>query len=216
MKLLLVLLSMISTEVFAHGGEDHSAPVAGGGTVSPTTTGSMLKLVSYPGPLEVLVKYPAPELNKPVTGRIFFADQATNHPVDPAVIELTFPGALGAEITKPPKKISDGIYEFSALFIRDTGHTALLRVTTGGNEHLTTLSPFYAGTSAERALTATVATASASEKETRFSMWILLPLILLLVGLGIFLLRKRRERLAVVAAGTRSVTTVTESRTTDV
>lgn len=179
------------TPIFAHGGEDHSAPAS---APSIAVGGSMLKLVSYPGNLEVFVKYPAPKLNEPVSGRIFFADYATNHPVNPTVIELSFPESALASVTKQPVKLSDGVYEFIAVFKRDTSHTALLKVNVDGIEYLTTLSPFFAGESAEQQLHNH---AVIEEKTTGFSIppWLIVVGLVAVVLLVLWLLRRRRKHL---------------------
>ena len=97
MKILILLILIVAGTAHAHGGEDHSAPAAS--QTATAASGAQLTLVSYQGALEIFVKYPAPELNEAVTGRIFFADYATNHPVNPASIVLSFPGALGAKVS---------------------------------------------------------------------------------------------------------------------
>jgi hypothetical protein len=207
MKVIILLMLLVS-RAFAHGGEDHGAST----TTMPVATGTQLKIVSYPGTLEVLVKYPAPVLNEPVTGRIFFADYASNHPLDPTSIELSFPGALGAKVTKQPTKVSDGVYAFEAVFERDTNHTALLEYSYADAEQLASLSPFYAGTSATRQLSATKATTS--HDSNSFPTWTLLPIALGLAVLGYVLFRRRRKIL--LLAKSKGTTTVTESKTTTV
>ncbi len=187
----LVGFASTTTHAFAHGGEDHSAPAS---APSIAVGGSLLKLVSYPGNLEVFVKYPAPKLNEQVTGRIFFADYATNHPVNPAVIEISFPESAWASVTKQPVKLSDGVYEFTAVFKRDTSHTALLKVTVDSIEYLTTLSPFYAGASAEEQLHPQHAVEVLS-KGFSIPTW---TIIVALVGVALlvfWLLRRRRRHL---------------------
>ena len=191
MKILLILILLFARSAQAHEGEDHGAAAT---TQAPTSSGAQLTLVSYQGALEVFVKYPKPELDKEVVGRLFFADYATNHPVNPTAIELSFPGALGAKVTRQPTKISDGVFEFTAIFVRDTGHTALLRYTYGDAEQLTSLSPFFAGTSAERHLAATNATAAEHEDESVFPTWTLIPIALGLAVLSYVLFRRRHAR----------------------
>lgn len=209
---LLLMLLLVAANAYAHGGEDHSAPSASVGPVS--AGGSQLRLVSYPGSLEVFLKYPPPVLNEPIVGRLFFAEYASNHPVDPSAIELSFPGALGAKVTKQPAKISDGVYEFTAVFVRDTGHTALLKYNYEGADQLATLSPFYAGTSAERQLMA-ASDATDTTDSDGFPQWILLPIAAGLAVLGFVLFRRRRKRLALITSKP-GATTITETKTTTV
>lgn len=216
MKVLIVILLLISSKAFAHGDEDHSA------TTAPATTpsgggaglamGSQLKVISYPGNLEVLAKYPVPALDQPITGRIFFAEYASNHPVNPTVINLSFPGALGAKVTRQPTRISDGVYEFTAVFVSDTSHTALLRYTYGDAEQLATLAPFYAGASAQRQLATSGTTVTASDEDTS-PRWLFIPLAIGLLVLGYVLFRRRRQRLLLVAKG-KGNTTISEIKTT--
>lgn len=195
MKILLILIMLLAQSAQAHEGEDHGAAAAS--TQTPASSASQLTLVSYNGTLEIFVKYPKPALDEPVIGRLFFADYATNHPVNPSGIELSFPGALGAKVTKQPTKISDGVFEFTAVFVRDTGHTALLRYTYGEAEQLASLSPFFAGTSAERQLVATNAAGAMKEDESVFPIWTLIPIALGLAVLGYVLFRRRRHRLLI-------------------
>jgi hypothetical protein len=208
MKITIVLLLLLASRAFAHGGEDHGA--AASHVATPVASGSQLKLVSYPGTLEVLVKYPAPVLDKPVVGRLFFADYASNHPVDPTGIELSFPGALAAKVTKQPTKVSDGVYAFEAVFVRDTNHTALLKYTYADAEQLASLSPFFAGTSATRQLTAAHTTAVKDEGYS-FPGWLLIPIALGLGVLAYVLFRRRRKVLLV--AKSQGTTTVVETKT---
>lgn len=181
---------LLSINAFAHGGEDHSKPSA-----TPTTSigGAVLKVVSYPGNLEVLVKYPAPTLNEAVTARIFFADFASNHPVNPSVVELSFPESAGARITKQPVKLSDGVYEFAAVFSRDTSYTALLRLVVADTEQLATLSPFYAGPSAERQLLGTTTAPEKSNEGISMTTWLLVALFACFAVAAFWLIRKRRR-----------------------
>jgi hypothetical protein len=211
MKIFLILLLLLTSDALGHEGEDHGTAST---STTPAATGSQLKLVSYQGSLEVFVKYPAPILNEPVSGRLFFADYASNRPVNPAGLELSFPGALGAKITKQPTKISDGVFEFTAIFVRDTGHTALLRYTYGNTEQLASLSPFYAGTSAERQMMA-VNAASSREEENTFPTWTLIPIALGLLTLAYVLFRRRRKRLLTISQNRvtpTTSTTVTETK----
>ncbi|MDZ4746736.1 MAG: efflux RND transporter periplasmic adaptor subunit [bacterium] len=185
---------LICVRVVAHGGEDHSKPSA-----TPTTSigGSVLKVVSYPGNLEVLVKYPAPKLNESVTARIFFADYASNHPVNPDVIELSFPELAGASIAKQPIKLSDGVYEFAVLFSRDTSYTAVLKVKVDSTELLTTLSPFYAGSSADRQLLGTSTETVKSAESISLTTWLLVALFVSLALVAFWLIRKRKRHVNV-------------------
>lgn len=204
MKFLLLILLLIAGTAYAGGGDDHThAPTGVSEDAAPSTgagfKGSTLKIVSYPGNLEVYVKYPAPHLNEPVTGRLFFAEYASNHPVDPTGIQLSFPGALGAKVTKQPVKISDGVYEFIAVFVRDTNHTALLRYIYGDQEQLASLSPFYAGKSAERLLSAETISGVNVDDGFSFSSWMLLP-ILVGVILVAYLLAKRKSAKSTVTS----------------
>ncbi|HET6511651.1 MAG TPA: hypothetical protein VFH43_05630 [Candidatus Kapabacteria bacterium] len=216
MKRLILFFTLILAQsawphiVFAHEGEDHGA-TATTQTSMVAQGDNVLRVVSYPGTLEVFVKYPPPHLNEPVTARLFFADYATNHPVDPTAIDLSFPGTLGAKVTKQTKKISDGVYEFEAIFVRDTAHTALLRYTFGDAEQLTSLSPFYAGTSAERLLTAN-AGSTPKDDDSVFPTWILIPIGIGLGVLAFALFRRRRKRLQIVRSQA-GATTVTQSTT---
>ncbi len=199
--LLVILLSIVgafSTNAIAGGGDDHTHGDGAVAVTASTAKDGQLRIVSYPGGLEVFVKYPAPKLNEPVIGRLFFADYATNHPVDPTGIELSFPGAFGAKVTKQPTKISDGVYEFVALFARDTGHTALLRYTYGAAEQLASLSPFYAGASATRAMSATGGNSLAQDEDGIFPTWILIPIAIGLALLFYVLFTRRRKRLQFV------------------
>jgi hypothetical protein len=209
MRVIILILIMMVSDALAHGGEDHSVPAAT--TAAPTLSGSQLKVVSYPGSLEILVKYAPPELDKPVAGRIYFADYASNHPVDPTGIELSFPGNLGAKVTKQPTKVSDGVYAFEAIFVRDTNHTALIKYTYADAEQLASLSPFYAGASATKQLAATGA--SHEEKKQVFPTWILIPIAIGFAILGIVLFRRRRQRILLVEKN-KGTTSVTEAKTT--
>lgn len=212
MKALIILFLSLSVAVaYAGGGDDHThAPTEGTGAnvrSTPThATATTLTIVSYPGNLEVFVKYPPPHLDEPVIGRIFFADYASNHPVNPTGIELSFPGALGAKVVKQPTKISDGVYEFTALFVRDTNHTALLRYTTGEQEQLASLSPFYAGSSADRVLAPSSGTSVHGHEGFSFSTWMLLPLVAAAIMLAYFLAKRKYVKTTVVS--TPTVTTI--------
>jgi hypothetical protein len=211
MRIFLIILLLLSSDAFGHGGEDHG-PAATAQTAFPGR-GSQLTLVSYQGALEIFVKYPVPELDKPVVGRLFFADYASNHPVSPTAIELSFPGALGAKVTKQPAMISDGVFEFTAVFVRDTGHTALLRYTYGDAEQLASLSPFYAGASAQRQAEASHGKVEIEQDE--FPTWTLIPIAIGLGVLGYVLFRRRRKRLLVSSrtrSGTTTSTSVTETK----
>lgn len=207
MKAILITLLFLVSNAFAHGDEDHGATT--GDPAIPTATGSQLKVVSYPGSLEVLVKYPAPTLHEPVTGRIYFADYATNHPVNPPGIELSFPGNFGTKVTKQPSKVSDGVYSFEAVFTRDTNHTALLKYSYGDAEQLASLSPFYAGTSASRQLIGSGAVAS-TDSGDHFPSWVLIPISLGLAVLGYVFLKRRRK---ILVSKRQSATTITQSKT---
>ena len=212
MKIFLILLLLLSSDALGHEGEDHGTPATT--HLAAPGAGAQLRLVSYQGALEVFVKYPVPELDKPVVGRLFFADYASNHPVNPTAIDLSFPGAFGAKVTKQPVKISDGVFEFTAVFIRDTGHTALLRYTFGDAEQLTSLSPFYAGTSAQRQ-SASIHRNTSIEDESVFPTWTLIPIAIGLGVLGYVLFRRRRKRLLIsnrTMAGTTTSTSVTETK----
>lgn len=212
MIIFLILLLLLSSDALGHDGEDHGTPAT---TQSAAPgAGNQLRLVSYQGALEIFVKYPVPELNKPVVGRLFFADYASNHPVNPTAIDISFPGALGAKVTKQPVKISDGVFEFAAVFVRDTGHTGLLRYTFGDAEQLTSLSPFYAGTSAQRQ-SASIHGNTSIEDESVFPTWTLIPIAIGLGVLGYVLFRRRRKRLLIsnrTMAGTTTSTSVTETK----
>lgn len=204
-SLIIGISLMMGANALAHGGEDHSAPAS---VPSTAIAGSLLKLVSYPGSLEVFVKYPAPHLNEPVTARIYFADYASNHPVNPTVIELSFPSSLGARVTKQPVKLSDGVYEFVAVFSRDTSHTALLKVTVDSIEQLTTLSPFYAGVSAERQLMGTTTTTEKSGDSLSLTTWLLLALLACFALAAFWLIRKRRRHIDAAILGILTTATV--------
>ena len=197
------------SEVSAHGGEDHGTATTS--TAAPILSGSQLKVVSYPGTLEILVKYAPPELDERVQGRIYFADYASNHPVDPTGIELSFPGNLGAKVTKQPTKVSDGVYAFEAIFVRDTNHTALLKYTYAEAEQLASLSPFYAGTSATMHLTS--ASTDKTDEKQGFPTWILIPIAVGLAVLGYVLFRRRRKRILLIEKN-KGTTSVTEAKTT--
>lgn len=204
--LLILAVSLLTHPAYSHGDEDHSA---GSTTTSATAvSGNQLRIISYPGSLEIFVKYPAPKLEEPVTGRLYFAQYATNHPVNPTGIELSFPGALGAKVTKQPTKVSDGVYEFIAVFTRDTGHTGLLKYTYGDAEQLATLSPFYAGTSATRVIAASGSTVAEDEGFV-FATWLLIPIVIALTILAYVLFRRRRNRLHIVKSNTTGTTPTT-------
>lgn len=208
--ILILAVSLLAPPAHSHGDEDHGA---GNTTTSATAvSGNQLRIVSYPGSLEILVKYPPPNLAAPVTGRVYFADYATNHPVNPAGIELSFPGALGAKVTKQPTKVSDGVYEFVAVFVRDTSHTGLLKYTYGDAEQLATLSPFYAGASATRVIAATGSSVVEDEGSV-FSTWLLVPVAIVLILLGYALFRRRRNRLNIVTSKLAASTSATTAAT---
>lgn len=206
--LVLIILLLSSSNTLAHGGEDHGATTT---AASPAVAGSQLKVVTYPSGLEVLVKYPAPKLDEPVTARLYFADYATNHPVNPTEIDLSFPGTFGAKVIKQPIKISDGIYEFAAVFVRDTNHTALLRFTHNESEQLASLSPFYAGTSAQKQLLVSGSVTTA-EDGSSFPKWLLLPILIAVCVLTYVIVRRRKQVSTITSSSTTRATSIETRR----
>ena len=72
-----VLFTVVSpTAMLAHGGEDH-------GDAKPKTTANAKGVVSHStrlGELELMVKHPAMEPDKPTTGLLFITKFETNEP----------------------------------------------------------------------------------------------------------------------------------------
>jgi len=187
---LILLLCFSASLAEAHGGEDH-----GGGIPTQAVSGDVLTVTSYPGRYEVFVKYSVPEIGKPVLTKLFFADFATNHPLNPEVVSLSFPGASGAKVVTEAQKVSDGTYTLTLQFDKDTNYTGLLKFIHNGEEQITALSPFYAGTAAKKVIASTSITqVTTHSSNSIFSFWLLIPLILIITVIAYWLLRRSKRR----------------------
>lgn len=123
----LVLLLICST-AFAHGGEDH-------GDSKPATTKNGLTSQTAAGDrIEALIKYPALTVGKPVKIAIFVTDRRTNRGIAGLRLELSLgeDGAREASVLEVRPGQTDGAYEADfvptatgrlpvRLRVRDTG-----------------------------------------------------------------------------------------------
>ncbi|MEQ1604749.1 MAG: hypothetical protein ABL999_07755, partial [Pyrinomonadaceae bacterium] len=88
-----VLFTVVSpTAMLAHGGEDH-------GDAKPKTTANAKGVVSHStrlGELELMVKHPAMEPDKPTTGLLFITKFETNEPFKAVDAKVEVESASGA------------------------------------------------------------------------------------------------------------------------
>ncbi len=88
-----ILFTVVSpTAILAHGGEDH-------GDAKPKTTANAKGVISHStrlGDLELMVKHPAMEPDKPTTGLLFITKFETNEPFKLANAKVEVESASGA------------------------------------------------------------------------------------------------------------------------
>ncbi len=100
-----------------HGGEDH-ADVS---TSKIAQSGN--KILTYtvtPDTFEVFLKYSPTSKGNITDGRIFISSYRTNIPVDPSSIRILTRSENTTQVTQQPRKISNGVYDFSVQFTGDS------------------------------------------------------------------------------------------------
>ncbi len=123
--LLLILLSS-TTQIRAHGGEDHSEGV----TARQTTQGSF-SISGFGEVYELTVAYDEFEKGENVALRLFVANLETNKPVSDATLTLTLTGPeLDLELAPTLVETSPGEYAVEVSVPRDADYSFLVEITT--------------------------------------------------------------------------------------
>ena len=126
LSLLMLTLLLFSTQVWAHGGEDHSdgetATLMIEGNFSISGSGEVFELV---------VAYDEFEKGENVALRLFVANLETNKPVSDAELKLTLSGPeLDLELTPAPVEASPGEYGIEVSIPEDADYSFLVEIST--------------------------------------------------------------------------------------
>lgn len=126
LSLLMLTLLLFSTQVRAHGGEDHSD----GETATLTIEGNFS--ISGSGEVfELTVAYDEFEKGENVALRLFVANLETNKPVSDAELKLTLSGPeLDLELTPAPVEASPGEYRIEVSIPEDADYSFLVEIST--------------------------------------------------------------------------------------
>ncbi len=108
---LLLMLTSLSSPVFAHEGEQHAAPDV---AAVPVPGEGLLSLHGTTENFELVVKYPPMKPNKKGSVLVYLSDYATNAPVPKAEINVTIPGvpSLSDKLIKVEPTKTAGVYGF--------------------------------------------------------------------------------------------------------
>ncbi len=108
-KKILILLLLMPSLVFAHGGEDH-----GDAKKEGTKPATYFSSEAVSDVYELLLKYQPLQHGKPVTLKLFVSDFNTNAPVDSATLQISV--ADNPNIKLEVSKIDNGVYEVKGIF----------------------------------------------------------------------------------------------------
>jgi hypothetical protein len=100
--------SLLAAPVWAHDGEDHSAPA----TASAVTVGTEHVVAGETGLFSVVVKYPAKKGEGPLKTRVYVARADTSVPMVDATVRLELKGGVALE-GEAQRTDAAGVYEIS-------------------------------------------------------------------------------------------------------
>jgi hypothetical protein len=100
--------SLLTTPVWAHGDEDHSAPAA----ASAAMIGTEHVVAGETGMFSVVVKYPAKKGGGPIKARVYVARADTSAPMVDATVRLELKGGVTLE-GEATKTDAAGVYELA-------------------------------------------------------------------------------------------------------
>ena len=136
--------------VGAHGGDDHGTGDAGPVSIAGAVV-DQLTTYGTSEEYELLLKYPAPEVDEPARLRFFISDYATNRPVSGATFVLASKPS-GVTAKSPPNMVAPGIYDVVVTFPEDTIYDLTATIAAGSHSGQVAVGHVYAGEAAEHFL----------------------------------------------------------------